>query len=367
MTEQEDILIEEYSPSRSVRLSADLFNVTKTISKLTSTHAVKLLYALAQAVQSQASSGGEVRYRIDISIRAVFDYLGVMTSGMRYDYLRDALKEIQDNSLQIVERTARGAIRYKGVSWISGYEFSTDRDRLVISLGDSAPPYLLQLSQYASIRPLDYSGLSTAYQLWLYPFLKDKEKLGVFRVKISDLKTMLNAEDKSTYNDPVSGTNRFLLRVLGITISEQAKQEAKLARKEKRLPRFVAWDYARGKDGKPVGTIYNINRCTDLIVYVRGVKQGRSYVELEFCIKGSTSPQLYYPEILPPDDQRPQGIEQQGKRGYGWVLLANDDLLQLQSSFGIDTKERLVALNPCTLQLRNGEVFQYKKLPVFFD
>lgn len=367
MNEKEEIMIEEYSPSKAVRLSADLFNVTKTISKLSSTHAVKLLYALAQSVQSQASSGDEVRYRIDISIRAVFDYLGVVNSGMRYDYLRDALREIQDNSLQIVERTSRGAIRYKGVSWISGYEFSTDRDRLVISLGDSAAPYLLQLSQYASIRPIDYSGLCTAYQLWLYPFLKDREKLGVFRVKVSDLKTMLNAEDKTTYNDPVSGTNRFFLKVLGITISEQAKQEAKLARKEKRLPRFVPWDYARDRNGKPVGTIYHINRCTDLNVYVRGVKQGRSYVELEFSVKGERSPQLYYPEILPPEEQRPQGIEQLGKRGWGWVSLSNDDLLHLQSFFGIDTKERLVSLNPCSMQLKNGEVFQYKKLPVFFD
>ena len=364
-----EVRIEEYNPTKTVRLSTDLFNVSKTISKLANSHAVKLLYAIAQSVQSQTSASGDTKYKLDISLGAVFDYLGVQNSGMRYDYLRSALKAIQDNSLQIVERTPRGGTRYKGVSWISGYDFSTEKDRLIISLGDFAPPYLLQLSQYASIRPIDYSGLTTAYQLWLYPFLKDREKMGSFRVKIADLKTMLNAEGKSSYSDEMKGTNIFLLRVLGITVSEKAKQETKLARKEKRLPHFVAWDYARDGQGKPIGTLYNINRCTDLNVYVRGIKQGRSYMELEF--KFNVNPlkdgHLYHPEALPPSEQRPQGGEQQGRKGYGWVVMTKEDVDQLQSVLGIDTRERLVALNPHSLHMKDGVISRYKKLPGFFD
>ena len=100
-----EVRIEEYNPTKTVRLSTDLFNVSKTISKLANSHAVKLLYAIAQSVQSQTSASGDTKYKLDISLGAVFDYLGVQNSGMRYDYLRSALKAIQDNSLQIVERT----------------------------------------------------------------------------------------------------------------------------------------------------------------------------------------------------------------------------------------------------------------------
>ena len=41
-----EVRIEEYNPTKTVRLSTDLFNVSKTISKLANSHAVKLLYAI---------------------------------------------------------------------------------------------------------------------------------------------------------------------------------------------------------------------------------------------------------------------------------------------------------------------------------
>jgi hypothetical protein len=364
-----EVLIEEYNPNKAVRLSTDLFNIAKSISTITDVHALRLIYAIGQSIQSNEVDMSDRIPRINISISAVFDYLGIRNSGRRYDLLRIAFDTILSNPLKIVERTPRGAVHYKGISWIAGYKFSTDRDRLYILLNSLASPYLIKLTQYASIRPIDYSGLTTAYQLWLYPFLKDREKMGSFRIKIADLKMMLDSERKSTYNDPVLGTNRFLLKVLGITISEMAKQEAKLARKEKRLPRFVAWDYARDGKGKPIGTLYNINRCTDLNVYVRGIKQGRSYVELEFKfnVKGSKEVYLYWPEALPPSEQRPQGAEQQGRMGYGWVVMTEQDVALMQSTFGIETKERLVALNPYTLHMKDGVISRYKKLPGFFD
>lgn len=362
--ESEDLVtVNEYSPMKSVRLSTDLFNVSKTLSRISKSHTIRLLFALAQSVQDQTANGCAPRYRIDFSLSAVFDYLGIRNSGMRYEYLREALKEIQDNSLQIAERTSRGGIVYKGISWISGYEFSTEGDRLVIILGSLVTPYLLQLSQYASIRPIDYSALSTAYQLWFYPFLKDKQKMGAFRVSIEYLKLLLGASEKATYSNSMSGTNKFLSKVLGITISQKAKEEAKLARKERRLPKFVAWDYTRA-NGKPVGTLYNININTDLCVMARGIKRGRAYTEVEFkfVAKGDLPSEIYIPEILSIPEQLPQD-QQQGKVGWGWVVLTDTEVKQLLSEYGGMSINRLVELCPNSLQLKDGVVSRFQEIP----
>ena len=59
-TSREDELIlleyrvDSYNPNKAVRLSNDLFDVAKSVSTITSTHALKLFYAIAQAVQDKS-------------------------------------------------------------------------------------------------------------------------------------------------------------------------------------------------------------------------------------------------------------------------------------------------------------------------
>lgn len=370
-----DLRVDNYNPNKAVRLSNDLFDISKSVSLLSNAHGIKIIYVIAQSIQnSQVDIQGGVP-RIDISIQALFDYLDLWKSNRRYEYLIMAFQAIMNNPLHLVKKDSNGNISYRGMSWISEYSFSTDKDRLLITLNPASIPLLYELSRYASIQPRHYNALSSAYQLWLYPFLKNKSKMGKFRVKVSDLKILLNSEGKGSYTDAMRGNNTFFRRVLGITISKKAKKENARAKMAKEKPQFIPWDYTiDSSTGKPTGTLYAINAYTDLFVYARGIKHGRSYEEVEFYFtsedffqKGKWKEELMYaPDlfesispsltITPPKET----IEKK----KGWVVLTDKQVQELLKTFGISNVE-LLAQKCKTLQIdKEGRVLQYKEIPI---
>ena len=364
-----DYIVESYNPNKSVRLSNDLFDVSKAISRITSTHALKLIYAIAQIVQSKQVEVVSGSPRIEISMSAVFDYLDISMSNRRHDFLKDALEEIMNKSLHIVHIGKNGEKVYEGASWISWYKFSDRKDRLYIIPGPMAIPLLQNLSQYVSVYPKHYNSLSTSYQLWLYPFLKNKQKLVSFRISIDSLKQLLNSTSKSSYTDSVRGTNTFLRRAIGITISEQAKKENTLAKQEKRMPKFIPWDYVKDpKTGEPCGTLYSINRHTDIRVYARGIKNGRAYTEIEFLFsKLDLIDNLSSKEQLEDDQQDlfSMSIDSQksteDREGFAWVKISVEEVITLLNESKSRTIEELVS-NNSSLQIRNGDIYQYKEV-----
>ena len=288
-----------------------------------------------------------------------------------------AFQAIMNNPLHLVKKDSNGNISYRGMSWISEYSFSTDKDRLLITLNPASIPLLYELSRYASIQPRHYNALSSAYQLWLYPFLKNKSKMGKFRVKVSDLKILLNSEGKGSYTDAMRGNNTFFRRVLGITISKEAKKENARAKMAKGKPQFIPWDYTiDSSTGKPTGTLYAINTYTDLFVYARGIKHGRSYEEVEFYFapedffqKGKWKKELMYaPDLFESTSQPltialPDGTIEK-KEGWGWVILTDKQVQELLKTLGISNVE-LLAQKCKTLQIdKEGKVLQYKEIPI---
>lgn len=371
-----NLKVDSYSPNKVVRLSNDLFDITKSISVLSNAHGIKLVYAIAQSIQNNLTNFDGGIPRIDISLTALFDYLDLWKSNRRYEYLRMAFKSIMDNPLHLVRKDTKGNITYSGMSWISGYEFSTDKDRLILTLNPISIPFLFELSRYTSIQPKHYNSLSSAYQLWLYPFLKNRAKMGRFRIKVSDLKILLNSEGKGSYTDAMRGTNTFFRRVLGITISKEAKRENARARMAKEKPEFIPWDYTiDSSTGRPTGTLYTINTYTDLFVYARGIKQGRSYEEVEFYFtnedffkKGKWKEEFpYAPDLFdsiasPSMPQQPDGTIEK-RDGWGWVKLTEKDVEDLTNIFGISIE--MLAQKNKSLQIdADGTVYQYKVLPV---
>ena len=369
-----DLRVDNYNPNKAVRLSDDLFDISKSVSLLSNAHGIKIIYVIAQSIQnSQVDIQGGVP-RINISIQALFDYLDLWKSNRRYEYLRMAFQAIMNNPLHLVKKDSNGNISYRGMSWISEYSFSTDKDRLLITLNPASIPLLYELSRYASIQPRHYNALSSAYQLWLYPFLKNKSKMGKFRVKVSDLKILLNSEGKGSYTDAMRGNNTFFRRVLGITISKKAKKENARAKMAKEKPQFIPWDYTiDSSTGKPTGTLYAINIYTDLFVYARGIKHGRSYEEVEFYFasedffqKGKWKEELMYApdlfESISPSLTITTPKETIEKK-KGWIVLTDKQVQELLQTFGISNVELLVQKSK-TLQIdKEGRVLQYKEIP----
>ena len=124
--------------------------------------------------------------------------------------------------------------------------------------------------------------------------------------------------------------------------------------------------------GKPTGTLYAINTYTDLFVYARGIKHGRSYEEVEFYFatedffkKEKWKEELMYApdlfeSISPSTTTTPnEAIEKK----EGWVILTDKQVQELLQTFGISNVELLVQKSK-TLQIdKEGRVLQYKEIP----
>ena len=198
--------------------------------------------------------------------------------------------------------------------------------------------------------------------------------MGKFRVKVSDLKILLNSEGKGSYTDAMRGNNTFFRRVLGITISKEAKKENARAKMAKEKPQFIPWDYTiDSSTGKPTGTLYAINTYTDLFVYARGIKHGRSYEEVEFYFapedffkKGKWKEELMYApdlfeSISPSLTTTPPNETIEKKEG--WIILTDKQVQELLQTLGISNVELLVQKSK-TLQIdKEGRVLQYKVIP----
>jgi hypothetical protein len=103
---------------------------------------------------------------------------------------------------------------------------------------------------------------------------------------IDEIRESLELDVQDSYNKKKSrNANMNILRwVLGIEISEAAKNEPKAAKTEKRPMRMIPWDYIKDKNGEPTGTLATISKETDINVRACVLKEGRSFHKVIFLI-----------------------------------------------------------------------------------
>lgn len=301
--------IDTFKDLKPIRVSQELYEVGKVRFKM-GVYGYRLLYALAQSLDyNQKDLFPE--YGFDLQV--IFKYLNINNNGRRYEILNEALKDIGENILNIKTYKKSGGIRWQGMAWITKYDFATDEKLLNIQINESVKPFLLNLKQYALIRPKDYLNLSTEYQNWFYPYLKNVAKLGKWRVAIEDLKQALFLENTDSYN-PKKNKNAipyFLDRVIGIQISQKAKLENQTATKAKRKPKLIEWDYTKDKEGNNTGTLFGITSGTDINVTASVEKTGRSYTHIVFLLSEKSRKQIAMNVDVETDLGK---VQQRGKR-----------------------------------------------------
>ena len=112
-----------------------------------------------------------------------------------------------------------------------------------------------------------------------------RTKIGRWEVSIDYIYESLDLEHTKSYSKENRNYIANILKyIIGIQPSEDFKNEQKLASKEKRKPKPVAWDYSKGKDGNPVGTLYTIQSETDINVCATVEKEGKSYKRVVFFL-----------------------------------------------------------------------------------
>lgn len=274
--------VDTFKNYKPVRISQELFQVNRCRWRM-SVPAYRLLFALAQSLDYTQK---DLFPELGFELNTIFKYLGLDNNKDKYARLQEALIEVRKEGLDIVTPTKNGGVRYSGYSWITSYSFTTDDKLLHIRINDDVKPFLLDLKQYALIQPKYYLKLSTEYQNWFYPYLKNVVKLGKWRIAIEDLKHALYLEKTPSYDSKQNknATEYFLNRVIGIQVSTKAKNENQAATAAKRKPKFIEWDYTKDKEGNIIGTLAGITANTDINVTASVEKTGRSYTHIIFYL-----------------------------------------------------------------------------------
>ena len=267
------------SLTKPIKISSELYNIEKCRWKM-STYGYRMLFAISQCVEENM-----LFREISIPKNMLFKYLGLEKSNRKYELLLDALTEIQSSGIELRSTNESGKRRWIGMSWITMYDFSEGGKLVYLDINDKAIPFLCALKQYALVQPKTYLRLFTDYQNWLYPLLKMRTKIGRWEVSIDYIYESLDLEHTKSYSKENRNYIANILKyIIGIQPSEDFKNEQKLASKEKRKPKPVAWDYSKGKDGNPVGTLYTIHTETDINVCATVEKEGKSYKRVVFLV-----------------------------------------------------------------------------------
>lgn len=273
--------VEKFNPNSSAKVSSLLYDIKKVRWNM-STYGYRMLFAMAQGITQQ-----DLFCEYDIPKDTLFKYLGLDNTGRKHELLRDTLSEVMSKGLEICTVNKKNGKRtWSGTSWITDYRFSEENNHVWIKINENAMPYLFAVQQYGEIKPKNYLKLSTDYQNWFYPLFKKAVNIGRWEMTIDEIREALNLDAQDSYNKKKSrNANMNILRwVLGIEISEAAKNEPKLAKAEKRQPHMIPWNYIKDKNGEPTGTLATISKETDINVRACVLKEGRSFNKVIFLI-----------------------------------------------------------------------------------
>lgn len=280
-----------FNESAPVRLSKDLYDINIFKWPFT-TFGYRALFAIAQSIDKST-------WYDDVFIKqsAMFQYLGLQNSNQRYKILARALAEVRSASFYMKDEKTK---TWKGFGFIGSWNFTEGKDYIHIPIDPDAKPLLFELKQFVQIQPKIYLSLKDEYQNWLYPMLKlrvqgRKEHFCRWEMSIEDIATALQLDKKTPNKGEKTRLGAYdkrnkdrigniLKYVIGIKVSEAAKQENRLAGIEHRAPKEIPWDYTTSRDGLPNGTLYTISRETDIRVRACAVKEGRAYAKIIFFI-----------------------------------------------------------------------------------
>ena len=283
--------IVRFNESAGVRLSEKLYDIEKVHWSF-STFGYRTLFAIAQCVDKST-------WYNDIFIKqnAMFQYLGIGKSGQRYEILKDALTEVRSASIVHKNETTK---KWEGFGFISKWDFVEGREFIHIIIDEDAKPYLFELKQFVQIQPKIYLSLKDEYQNWFYPMLKLRvggrtDHFCRWEMSIEDIATALQLEKKTPNKGEKTRLSAYdrrnkdrvgniLKYIIGIKISDKAKEENRLAAIEKRTPKEIPWDYTTSREGIPNGTLYTITQETDISVRACAIKKGRAYDKVVFFI-----------------------------------------------------------------------------------
>ena len=161
-------------------------------------------------------------------------------SGRKYNELKNSIKQIADKSMWIEKENGEETL----VRWIEKPTIQKNDGTIKIKLDEDLKPYLLNLKERYTQYDLIYTlKMKSKYSIRLYELLKSqqrKEKYFKIKYTIQEIKKLLDAENYTAYKD----------------LRRRAIDKA----------------------------IEEINEYADIKVSYQGIKNGKTFAEIEFSV-----------------------------------------------------------------------------------
>ncbi len=182
----------------------------------------------------------EAFHEYQFHMRDLCQLMGISCNPKNYKNFRDAIQHLSDKSFWVETETKDMLCR-----WVLDATIVKGDGTITIRLDDKLKPYLLQLQQQFTAFSLEYVLLmQNKYSIRIYELLKSYEYLTTYTVSVDEFKQRIQSASYTAYKD-------FRINILDPAVKE-------------------------------------INKYTDLDVFVDPIREGRTIRWLEFSIYPKT-------------------------------------------------------------------------------
>lgn len=231
------ILNDEVIYSNQYRPDYNLLPVVQSMSYMSNESSLRIIYLIYSAIGKlkKANTNLEIPITSDL-----ISYLGISQSNDYWKDLEDALNAISKCPIIRVIRDENGKHRWMSTPWFSSYTLSDKYKRLRIDINSHVVPYIPLVSSFSKVRPISCVKLSRGFPTWLYIVLTNASYYGDYWViDVEDFRHVSGMNDRESHSTEDRRIKSISSHILGLVPSPEFKEEAKLARKEKRPIRFT--------------------------------------------------------------------------------------------------------------------------------
>lgn len=192
----------------------------------------------------------EAFHEYQFHMRDLCQLMGISVNPKNYKNFRDAIQKLSDKSFWVETDTQEMLCR-----WVLDATITKGDGTVKIRLDDKLKPYLLQLQQQFTAFSLEYVLLmQNKYSIRIYELLKSYEYLTIYTVSVDEFKQRIQSASYTAYKD-------FRINILDPAIEE-------------------------------------INKYTDLDIFVDPIREGHAIRWLEFSIYPKTGIGMEYADEI---------------------------------------------------------------------
>lgn len=260
----------------------DLFPVVKSLSRLTTTHSLRLIYLLHKAIEGVDLSSSPL---LKVSVPVLSEFLSPPEKSDLPYIIHQSLQEICNTPIHLLRRNSDGRRDWTSQSWLIGYVYHEQDPYVYIHINPSSVRYFSLLSALSVVRPESILALSRTMPIWLYIVLSNASTYSDFWiVPLEDLNRVMMIEARGVYLKWDSNFQHIPKEILGLSMSPENRAEYQLAKLERRPQRFIPMPFSKRQ-----GSLYALRSYSELTANACTIKEMKRLTKIAFSFREEDS------------------------------------------------------------------------------